>query len=185
MKREVLKSIDYKGVKIEIVRGDLTEEDTEAIVNAANSYLKHGGGVAGAIVRKGGRIIQEESDKIGYVPVGKAALTGAGSLKAKYVIHAVGPRWGEGNEDNKLESAVKSALVLAKEKGIESISLPAISTGIFGFPKERGAEIILESIKKFIDENGDIVKNIRCVNIDTQTSEIFNKIIDEIFKEVE
>ncbi len=185
MKREVLKSIIYKGVKVEIVRGDLTEEDTEAIVNAANSYLKHGGGVAGAIVRKGGRIIQEESDSIGYVPVGKAALTGAGSLKAKYVIHAVGPRWGEGDEDIKLESAVKSALEIVKKNSIKSVSLPAISTGIFGFPKERGARIILKSIKEFIESNGDSVRNIRCVNIDTQTSKIFNNIIDEIFKEVE
>jgi O-acetyl-ADP-ribose deacetylase (regulator of RNase III) len=83
------------GKTIRIMRGDITERDTEAIVNAANNYLKHGGGVAGAIVKKGGEIIQQESDKIGFVQTGSAAITTAGKLKAKYVIHAVGPRWGD------------------------------------------------------------------------------------------
>ncbi len=183
MNGEVLKSINYKGTRVEVVRGDLTEEETQAIVNAANSYLKHGGGVAGAIVRKGGKIIQEESNKIGYVPVGKAAITGAGNLKAKYVIHAVGPRWGEGNEERKLESAVESALLIAIERGIKSVSLPAISTGIFGFPKERGAEIILRTIKKVVDSHEKAFELIRCVNIDKETANIFNNKIKEIFKE--
>ncbi len=182
MNREVLNFVDYKGTKIEIIKGDLTEEDTEAIVNAANSYLKHGGGVAGAIVRKGGYIIQEESDKIGYVPVGKAAITGGGKLRAKYVIHAVGPRWGEGEEDKKLESAIFNVLSLAAEKGIKSLSLPAISTGIFGFPKERGVEIILNTIKNFIENNPDKIELIRCVSIDKTTADIFNKKIEKIFK---
>src|SRR5208337_4726654 len=84
-----------------LVSADLTERDVDAIVNAANSHLQHGGGVAGAIVRKGGRVIQDESDKVGYVPVGGAAITTAGALKARHVIHAVGPRMGEGDEDNK------------------------------------------------------------------------------------
>src|SRR5512139_1934358 len=93
-----------KGKTLRLVQGDLTHRDVDAIVNAANSYLKHGGGVAGAIVRKGGRIIQDESNKIGYVPVGAAAITTGGKLKARYVIHAVGPRMGEGDEDNKLKN---------------------------------------------------------------------------------
>ncbi|MDD5573466.1 MAG: macro domain-containing protein, partial [Candidatus Hydrothermia bacterium] len=84
-----------------VVQGDITEENVDAIVNAANSRLKHGGGVAGAILRKGGKVIQDESDKIGYCPVGKAVVTSGGNLKAKYVIHAVGPVWGEGDEENK------------------------------------------------------------------------------------
>src|SRR5512143_2102970 len=102
------------GTTIRLVSADLTERDVDAIVNAANSHLQHGGGVAGAIVRKGGRIIQDESDRIGYVPVGSAAVTTAGALKARNVIHAVGPRMGEGNEHEKLKQAVRSVLALAR-----------------------------------------------------------------------
>jgi O-acetyl-ADP-ribose deacetylase (regulator of RNase III) len=126
-----------------LVSADLTERDVEAIVNAANSQLQHGGGVAGAIVRKGGHIIQEESDRIGYVPVGSAAVTTGGKLKARHVIHAVGPRMGEGDEDNKLKKAINSVLMLATEKRLKSISVPAISAGIFGFPKDRCAKILV------------------------------------------
>src|SRR3974390_1132230 len=93
---------------LRLVSADLTERNVDAIVNAANSRLQHGGGVAGAIVRKGGRVMQGESDRIGHVPVGGAAITMGGELKARYVIHAVGPRMGEGNEDNKLKSAINS-----------------------------------------------------------------------------
>lgn len=141
------------GKTLRLIQGDITERDVEAIVNAANSYLQHGGGVAGAIVRKGGQIIQEESDKIGYVPVGGAAVTVAGKLPAKFVIHAVGPRMGEGDEDNKLRSAVNSSLRLASEKGLKSISIPAISSGIFGFPKDRCAMILIQETLKYIREN--------------------------------
>src|SRR5512138_3228223 len=91
---------------IRLVSEDLTERDVDAIVNAANSRLQHGGGVAGAIVRKGGQVIQEESDAIGYVPVGSAAMTSGGRLRARHVIHAVGPMMGEGDEDNKLRRAI-------------------------------------------------------------------------------
>src|SRR5204862_4217538 len=129
---------------IRLVKGDITERDVDVIVNAANSYLKHGGGVAAAIVRKGGAIIQEESDKIGFVPVGSAVITGAGKLPCKAVIHTVGPRMGEGDEDNKLLRALRSTLTLAAEKGFKSISVPAISSGIFGFPKDKCAKILVE-----------------------------------------
>ena len=93
---------------LRLVSADLTERDVDAIVNAANTHLQHGGGVAGAIVRKGGRIIQDESNAIGYVPVGGAAITSAGKLKARFVIHTVGPMMGEGDEDNKLKKAINS-----------------------------------------------------------------------------
>jgi O-acetyl-ADP-ribose deacetylase (regulator of RNase III) len=138
---------------IRLVSGDLTERDVDAIVNAANSHLQHGGGVAGAIVRKGGRIIQEESDAIGFVPVGGAAITGAGKLKARHVIHAVGPRMGEGDEDAKLARAIASVLDLAGKKGLASISVPAISAGIFGFPKDRCARILVGGIAAFLRAN--------------------------------
>lgn len=174
-----LLEVPIDGKKIKIVHGDITEEHVDAIVNAANSYLKHGGGVAGAIVRKGGRIIQEESDKIGYVPVGKAAITTAGKLPAKYVIHAVGPRWGEGDEDNKLRSAVRSALELATEKGLKSISLPAISSGIFGFPKDRATKIIFETVVDFLKNVPTTLEEVRLCNIDRYTSDLFVKVARE------
>lgn len=140
---------------IRLVAGDITERDLDAIVNAANSHLQHGGGVAGAIVRKGGQIIQDESNKIGFVPVGSAVITTGGKLPSRFVIHAVGPRMGEGDEDNKLKKAVQSALMLASQKGIKSISMPAISSGIFGFPKDKCAKILVGESKKFLEENSN------------------------------
>jgi O-acetyl-ADP-ribose deacetylase (regulator of RNase III) len=106
---------------------------------------------AGAIVRKEGAIIQQESDKIGYVQVGSAVITTSGKLPCNAVIHTVGPRMGEGNEDNKLRKAIQSCLKLATEKGFKTISLPAVSSGIFGFPKDRCAKILLEESKSFLE----------------------------------
>jgi O-acetyl-ADP-ribose deacetylase len=144
---------------LRLVKGDITEGNVDAIVNAANSYLKHGGGVAAAIVKKGGAIIQQESDKIvaskGPVPVGTAVASTAGKLPCKAVIHAVGPRMGEGDEDYKLRKAVRSSLVLASEIGFRSISMPAISSGIFGFPKDRCAKILIEESKTFLQGNNN------------------------------
>jgi O-acetyl-ADP-ribose deacetylase len=150
---ETLKQIKIGNTLISVARGDLTACDVDAIVNAANSQLQHGGGVAGVIVRKGGSIIQRESDKIGYVPVGKSVLTTGGNLKARNVIHAVGPRWGEGDEERKLASALVSTLTLAAEKGFSTIALPAISAGIFGFPKHRCAEILFGETVRFLKSN--------------------------------
>jgi len=140
---------------LRLVSADLTERDVDAIVNAANSRLQHGGGVAGAIVRKGGRIIQDESDRIGFVPVGGAAMTSAGSLKARHVIHAVGPRMGEGDEDAKLGKAINSVLSLATEKDLASIAVPAVSAGIFGFPKDRCARILVKETALFLQKRPD------------------------------
>jgi O-acetyl-ADP-ribose deacetylase (regulator of RNase III) len=150
---KVLSEINVNGKTLRLVQGDITERDVDAIVNAANSYLKHGGGVAGAIVRKGGDVIQAESDKIGFTPVGTAAITTGGKLKAKHVIHAVGPRMGEGDEDYKLKSAVLSTLNLASGKGLKSVSMPAISSGIFGFPKDRCAKILVGESYGYLDDN--------------------------------
>jgi O-acetyl-ADP-ribose deacetylase len=138
---------------LRLVSADLTERDVDAIVNAANTRLQHGGGVAAAIVRKGGRVIQEESDKVGSVPVGGAAITTGGKLKARYVIHAVGPRMGEGDEDRKLKSAINSVLTLADGEKLKSISVPAISAGIFGFPKDRCAKILVGETVAFLKNN--------------------------------
>jgi len=171
---ETLLKRNYRGIVIKVIHGDITEEDTEAIVNAANSSLKHGGGVAGAIVKKGGKIIQEESDRIGYVPVGKAVYTSAGNLKAKYVIHTVGPVWGEGNEEEKLRNAIRSALEVAEKLKVKSIALPAVSTGIFGYPKEPGVKAITDEVLRYIDQNpGTNLKEIHFTNIDKLTAELF------------
>ncbi len=135
---------------LELMQGDITEMDTDAIVNAANARLKMGGGVAGAILRKGGWVIQEECDRIGGTHVGGAVITTGGNLKAKHVIHAVGPRMGEGDEDRKLRDATLNSLKLADEHGLKSIAFPAISTGIFGFPMDRCAEIMLSTTIEYL-----------------------------------
>jgi len=159
---------------LRVKRGDITDEKVDVIVNAANSHLQHGGGVAGAIVRKGGRVIQEESNRIGYLPVGSVAVTTAGSLPARYVIHAIGPVWGEGGENEKLKSAVFNSLRKAQELGLRSMSIPAISSGIFGFPKKRCAEILIETIVEFFKENSDsTLKVVNCCNIDDLTTNLF------------
>jgi O-acetyl-ADP-ribose deacetylase (regulator of RNase III) len=145
------------GKRLQIVQGDLTQESVDAIVNAANAQLQHGGGVAGAISRGGGPQIQAESDawvrQHGPVTHSKPAYTGAGNLSCRYVIHTVGPVWGEGDEDNKLTMAVSSSLRLGDRLGLDSMALPAISTGIFGFPKERAAELILSAIQEYFNQN--------------------------------
>lgn len=151
MKRLSEKKIN--GKMLRLVQGDITERNVDAIVNAANSYLQHGGGVAGAIARKGGSVIQEESDRIGFTPVGTAVMTTAGRLPARHVIHAVGPRMGEGDEDSKLKEAVLSSLRLASGKGLRSVSMPAISSGIFGFPKDRCARILVGEARRFLSDN--------------------------------
>ena len=156
------------GKRILLVKGDITQRSVDVIVNAANSYLKHGGGVAAAIVKNGGNVIQQESDKIGFVPVGSAAITSPGRLPCKAIIHAVGPQMGEGNEDEKLKNAIKNSLLLASEKGFESISIPAISSGIFGFPKDRCAMILVNESKKFLKEN-TTMKTIEFCIIDDET----------------
>jgi O-acetyl-ADP-ribose deacetylase len=141
---------DVQGRKLILVQGDLTELQVDAIVNAANTQLILGGGVAGAIRSKGGPGIQEECNGIGGTVVGQAVVTGGGNLKARYVIHAVGPRYGEGNEDEKLRQATLNSLRRAAEIGLESLAFPAVSTGIFGFPKDRCAQIMLATTRDFL-----------------------------------
>ena len=142
--------VNIENCVLELLEADITEMKTDAIVNAANAQLILGGGVAGAIRRKGGPKIQQECDKTGGTFVGGAVITGAGNLKAKYVIHAVGPRMGEGSEDEKLKNATLNSLKLADENNLKSISFPAISTGIFGFPIQSCAEIMLKTTLDYL-----------------------------------
>ncbi len=168
---------------LRLLQGDITGRDVDAIVNAANSHLQHGGGVAGAIVRKGGQIIQDESDRIGFTPVGTAVITGAGKLPSRFVIHAVGPRMGEGDEDNKLKNAVLNSLLLASQKGLASISLPAISSGIFGFPKDRCARILVQESAAFLKIGESSLKLIEFCIYDDLTMGYFRKEFDALKKE--
>lgn len=169
---------------LQIVQGDITTDDVDAIVNAANENLQHGGGVAWAILRRGGDVIQTESDKWikvhGPVSHARPAWTSGGALPAKYVIHAVGPVWGDGDEDNKLSAAVAGSLQAADELNCTSISMPAISTGIFGFPKERAAGVIFSSIEKYFSSStSSSLKTVRIVLFDDATVQSFLKIWDE------
>jgi O-acetyl-ADP-ribose deacetylase (regulator of RNase III) len=163
---------------LRVVRGDITIETTDAIVNAANERLMHGGGVAGAISRKSGGVVQEESDmwvrQHGPVTTGTAAITGAGRLPAKHVIHAVGPVWGSGNEEEKLGSAVHGALTLAETHHLHSISIPGISSGIFGGPKDVCARVIVQTSLNYLTENPtSSLQEIRFCNIDEPTAAAF------------
>lgn len=152
-----------KHTAIKLVDADLTEMNVDAIVNAANAALQLGGGVAGAIRRKGGPAIQQECDRIGGTPVGTAVLTTGGNLKAKHVIHAVGPMMGEDDEDRKLRSATLNSLKVAEENHLKSIAFPAISTGIFGFPIERCAEIMLNTTIEYLQGKTALEEIIFCL----------------------
>ena len=168
------------GQTIQIVQGDITGEKVDAIVNAANEHLQHGGGVAWAISKKGGATIQKESDdwirQHGRVSHARPAWTSGGQLPAKYVIHAVGPVWGDGDEDNKLESAVTGSLRLADELKCSSLAMPAISTGIYGFPKDRAAEIIFSAIERYFLENSSVLKTVKLALYDQPTVDVFLKL---------
>lgn len=157
MKTQINKSM------IELVDGDITEMKTDAIVNAANANLILGEGVAGAIRRKGGPEIQKECDRCGRTEAGGAVKTTAGNLKAKYVIHAVGPRMGQGNEDEVLKNATVNSLKLCDKENIKSISFPAISTGIFGFPIDRCAKIMLGATIDYLKGQTGLEKVVFCL----------------------
>lgn len=171
---EVILERDVANARVRLVQGDITLAETDAIVNAANSMLQHGGGVAGAIVRRGGREIQDQSNKIGHCAEGDAVVTGAGKLPSKHVIHAVGPRGGDPEGDAKLQSAIRSSLTRADELNLNSISIPAVSSGIFGFPKDRCAQILLTTADEYLTShpNGPI-NQIDFVLFDDETVTVF------------
>ena len=174
MESRTLASRIVSSCTVSAVLGDLTEQPVDAIVNAANSALAHGGGLAGAIVRRGGAVIQEESDRLAPVPVGGAATTGAGALPCRWVIHAVGPRWGEGDEELKLRSAVRSSLVEATRLAARSLALPAISTGIFGYPKRDGTWVIVDELCRWLSEHPETsLCDVRLTAFDAETAGLF------------
>ena len=168
---------------LQLVQGDITELDTDAIVNAANARLVMGGGVAGAIRRKGGPAIQEECNRAasrGGTFVGGAVITTGGNLRAKHVIHAVGPRQGEGDEDRKLKNATLNSLKLADEQNLKSIAFPAISTGIFGYPLDKCAKIMLSTAIEHLGGKTGLKKVVFCLHdslaFDTFAAELARQI---------
>ena len=163
--------------RIVIKKGDITQETTDAIVNPANSSLMHGGGAALAIAVKGGAEIQRQSNKIikkiGKVPTGKAVITDAGQLPCKFVIHTVGPIWGEGDEAAKLKKAILSSLTMAELYNLKSISIPAVSSGVYGFPKAECAKILLATAIEFLKQPDIGLNEIVMCNHDEQTTRLF------------
>jgi len=175
------------GQTLQVVEGDLTLETTDAIVNAANKVLQHGAGVAGAIVRRGGATIQQESDRWvrAHGPVSHAvpAWTSAGALPCRFVIHAVGPAWGDGGEDDKLTAAVTGSLNVAESLSLASLALPAISTGIYGFPRPRAAALTLAALEAYFAARPDSkLKLVRLVLVDPATLAAFLQAFHDHFR---
>ena len=169
--------------RIELILGDITKLETDAIVNAANSALAGGGGVDGAIHRAGGKAIADQCrairDKHGGCPTGEAVITTGGNLKAKYVIHTVGPVWngGSNGEDKLLANSYRNSLTLATNNKIQTIAFPNISTGIYGFPKERAAQIAIGEVRNFLNDTTSIQKVIFCC-FDHENYEIYHSLLN-------
>jgi O-acetyl-ADP-ribose deacetylase len=165
--------------KITILQGDLTEQDADAIVNAANNDLQLGGGVAGAIRRKGGPSIQMECDRIGPVPLGEAAITTGGNLKARHVIHAASMRLGEATEEANLRLSTRNSLLRASENGLRTIAFPAVGTGIAGFPMRRAAEVMIEEALKHL-QGPTSLEEVRFVLHDRPALDTFREVYEAI-----
>jgi O-acetyl-ADP-ribose deacetylase (regulator of RNase III) len=180
------KQLIINQTKLTITRGDITAQATDAIVNAANPSLMGGGGVDGAIHRAGGPAILEECKQIvskqGRLPTGKAVITTGGNLKAKHVIHTVGPVWhgGSSNEAQLLASAYQESLKLAVEHGSTSISFPSISTGAYGYPVEKAARVAIKAVVSFLREHTTQLEEVVFVLFDLKTYQAYRSALDEI-----
>lgn len=180
--------LNIYGTLIKLKKGDITEEDCDAIVNAANSSLMGGGGVDGAIHKKAGIRLHEECLKIrkekypNGLPTGEAVITSGGNLKAKYVIHTVGPIWEGGGYKEKelLKNCFTNSMKLALHKGLKSIAFPAISTGAYGFPMEMAAEVSIQAIYDFLNENPNRLKEICIILFTDDAYENFEKALKKI-----
>jgi len=177
-----------KGQKLSLVIGDICDQDVEAIINPSNQELSHDGGVSGALVQKGGKEIQKESNKWikkhGKLDVGESAITTAGTLHAKYIIHTVGPRWGEKKEVPKLRNAIYGAMKLVESQNLKSVALPAISLGAFEFPVKKGVRTILEALTEFLSvevQKDSKLKDVRIVLLDKK-SEVYETFHEEFNK---
>lgn len=164
--------------RIRIIQGDITQLEVDAIVNAANSGLRGGGGVDGAIHRAGGPAIMEECLKISGCPTGEAVVTTGGKLRAKFVIHTVGPVWRGGNlkEEELLAGCYRNSLKRAVENQVKSIAFPNISTGIYSFPKQLAAEIAIRETQRFLSANDSIRQVIFCC-FDRENYDLYTKLL--------
>lgn len=176
--------VEVYGATVSLVRGDITREETEAIANAANSRLAGGGGVDGAIHRAGGPSIMEECRKIGGCPTGRAVMTGGGRLRARYVIHGVGPVYRDGRhgEPELLRSVYEESLRLAAEKGIRSIAFPSISTGVYGYPVEEASRIALGAVLDFLEKH-DALRLVRFVLFSEGDLRVYERSLELILRE--
>ena len=178
-------TLNVNQAKLSIIQGDITRQTSDAIVNAANSGLMGGGGVDGAIHRAGGPAILEECKQIvsrqGRLPTGKAVITTAGKMKARYVIHTVGPIWhgGDQGEPGLLASAYRESLKLAAENNLSSISFPSISTGAYGYPVDRAARIAIKEVASFLSKTTSIIEVV-FVLFDSRTFDAYADTLWEI-----
>jgi len=172
--------VSFHQSTLEIVQGDITQQDTEAIGNAANSALAGGGGVDGAIHRAGGPALMSElRAKYKGCPTGSAVITGGGNLKAKYVIHAVGPRYsGSPKDPELLSSAYRKSLELCSQNKISSVAFPSISTGIYGYPVEEASRIALKTVMDYLKNHPEI-KLVRFVLFDSNTFDVYKESLKE------
>jgi O-acetyl-ADP-ribose deacetylase (regulator of RNase III) len=166
---------------LELVEGDITQQDTDAIVNAANKYLRPGGGVDGAIHRAGGPAIEAECRQLEGCPTGEARITTGGNLKARYVIHTVGPIYKDGlhGEPELLASCYRESLKLASAKGLKSLAFPSISTGVYGYPMADAAKIALATIKDYLTHHPEI-QRARFVLFGRPAYEVYEKVLKEL-----
>ena len=172
--------------KLEVIQGDITKIEADAIVNAANTSLLGGGGVDGAIHRAGGPAILEECKQIraqqGGCPTGEAVITTAGNLPARYVIHTVGPVWNGGskNEPELLDSCYRNSLRIADEKGLQSIAFPNISTGVYGYPKDKAAEVAVRIVRAYLKEHETSLQRISFVCFDEENYRLYQQLLAEV-----
>jgi len=164
--------------RIEIIHSDITDMDVDAIVNAANTDLKLGSGVAGAIRNKGGPSIQQECDEHGPISLGQAALTGAGNLKAEYVIHAAGMHFGGAVNRASLIASTENSLIKASENKVKTLAFPAIGTGVGGFPAEECANIMIDIVLKYLSNERNFIEKVYFVLFDDHTYKIFQEVLE-------
>jgi O-acetyl-ADP-ribose deacetylase (regulator of RNase III) len=166
---------------LELVEGDITQQDTDAVVNAANKYLRPGGGVDGAIHRAGGPAIEAECRGLGGCPTGEARITTGGNLKAKYVIHTVGPVYKDGlhREPELLASCYRESLKLASARGLKSLAFPSISTGVYGYPMADAAQVALKTVTDYLAQHPEI-KLVRFVLLGRPAYEVYEKVLTEL-----
>ncbi|HZE22059.1 MAG TPA: O-acetyl-ADP-ribose deacetylase [Desulfobaccales bacterium] len=166
---------------LELVEGDITQQDTDAIVNAANKYLRPGGGVDGAIHRAGGPEIEAECRQLGGCPTGEARITTGGNLKARYVIHTVGPIYKDGvhGEPELLASCYRESLKLASARGLQSLAFPSISTGVYGYPMADAARVALATVKEYLTHHPEI-ERVRFVLFGRPAYEVYAKVLKEL-----